>query len=133
MKTDNDSRSPEELRAAYPRMSFYGDGKSPSSSQHTSGPWHFMPEKPFVTAYCNETQKQEIVATVYSHSGEVLEWEANARLIAAAPCLLQVLEEINAMQITVPGYNSPSALLLRLAHMQSLARCGIEKAKGGAA
>ena len=61
------------------------------STQHTPGPWAITSEKPFVTAYCAQTDRPEVVATVYSHSGTAAEWLANARLIAAAPDLLAAL------------------------------------------
>jgi hypothetical protein len=63
-------------------------------TEHTQGPWQRVSDKPFLTAFCKETDRPEIVATIYSHSEEVKEWEANARLIAAAPDLLAVLKSL---------------------------------------
>jgi hypothetical protein len=95
MKTDNDSRSLEELKAVYPRTSFYGDRKG-SPPQHTPGPWHVETEHPAnVAAGGHELNSECRVLTtcgIISQSGDTLSRQkANARIIAAAPCLLSAL------------------------------------------
>jgi len=67
-------------------------------TEHTQGPWQRVSDKPFVTAFCKETDRPEIVATIYSHGGEVGEWEANAYLVAASPDLLAFAERVASWQ-----------------------------------
>jgi hypothetical protein len=54
---------------------------------------------------------------------------ANARLIAAAPTMMEALEEI-ANRGPVEGYESVAALRLRLVATQSIARAAMAKARG---
>jgi hypothetical protein len=91
-------------------------------TEHTQGPWQRVSDKPFVTAFCKETDRPEIVATIYSHSGEVGEWEANAHLVAASPDLL------SALVAMVNRYGDKSAFPTCDASIS--ARAAIAKAKG---
>ena len=99
-----------------------------SATQHTPGPWKAEGNGIF-------GQDGIYIGAAYSPvsfgakplCAEAL---ANACLIASAPDMLSALEEIASRQISVQGYNSPSALLLRLASVQSLARAAIARATG---
>ena len=101
-----------------------------STAQHTPGPWHIG--KRTFAPYIYGPKGEEVAGPSGFTSGHE-ETQANARLIAAAPDLLAALEEIASRQISVQGYNSPSALLLRLASVQSLARATIARATGAEA
>jgi hypothetical protein len=75
-------------------------------SKHTPGPWH-VPTGPFVTGLTVETRADEVTIPcpgsggAMSHTTTVCnldwhgtaEWEANARLIAASPDMLDALQE----------------------------------------
>lgn len=70
-----------------------------SISGHTPGPWRVLDDHPdraclHVSAADQEYPGLEIeVATVFSHNDK---FEANARLIAAAPTMLAKLKELRA-------------------------------------
>jgi hypothetical protein len=64
-------------------------------SNHTPGPWHYE-ESPLKTGWCVVTGNNYL-ADVHKHVGATADDardEANARLIAAAPELLEALEVI---------------------------------------
>lgn len=72
-------------------------------SRHTEGPWAFLPEecdKPYIrirgTVLGGRYKICNVLTPVYDgvHDREALETRANARLIASAPKLLSVLEQI---------------------------------------
>lgn len=63
-------------------------------SKHTPGPWYLMDDGDVVTEYTNHNNLNVVVAFA-PHEPEVAEginWRANARLIAAAPELLEAAQ-----------------------------------------
>ena len=96
-----------------------------SATQHTPGPWLKA-----VTGNVLDGRGCKVCTVDPLPGMNNREKESNACLIASAPDMLSALEEIASRQISVHGYNSPSALLLRLASVQSLARAAIARATG---
>ena len=60
-------------------------------SAHTPGPWTILPNTPHFVRAMHPAEGMQPVATVYHFGGELA---ANARLIAAAPELLEALEAV---------------------------------------
>ena len=58
---------------------------------HTPGPWTILPNTPHFVRAMHPAEGMQPVATVYHFDGELA---ANARLIAAAPELLEALEAV---------------------------------------
>jgi len=58
---------------------------------HTPGPWAILPNTPHFVRAMHPAEGMQPVATVYHFNGELA---ANARLIAAAPELLEALEAV---------------------------------------
>lgn len=81
------------------------------NKNHTSGPWHVAESpnhhSPFIT---NATGKGTIANSV--HGTTSAEQEANARLIAAAPELLEACE--TALENLAPLYSSEHLVMKRL-------------------
>jgi hypothetical protein len=67
-----------------------------SGYTHTPGPWFLDPERPFVVQAPDATDYPWKVADVASDCGSGDQPIANARLVAAAPDLLEALQEIIA-------------------------------------
>jgi len=76
-----------------------------SENKHTPGPWATMPEevdRPYIRIRGTRLGGRYKVANVLTpdhegvHAREAVETRANAKLIAAAPDLLEVLHEIAA-------------------------------------
>jgi hypothetical protein len=86
---------------------------------------HPVAHEPITTRVVNLSSYRRIFE-VYDYYNEA---ERNFQLILGAPELLAALEEI-ATRGPVPGYDSASALRLRLVATQSIARAAIAKAKG---
>ena len=61
------------------------------SAAHTPGPWTILPNTPHFVRAMHPAEGMQPVATVYHFDGELA---ANARLIAAAPTLLEALEAV---------------------------------------
>jgi hypothetical protein len=99
---------------------------------HTPGLWHInMLEAD--TGLHSVHSSAGCIAECHRGVGDCIsvdEREANARLIAAAPELLEALREI-ADRGPVPGYGRADALRLRLIATQTIARAAIAKATGG--
>ena len=70
--------------------------------KHTPGPWEQKHQGMLCQIAINSDS--DTLATVYGESGENL---ANARLIAAAPELLEALLRLRAAFVVVAGANSP--------------------------
>lgn len=72
--------------------------------KHTPGPWHVDPKAPEESFFedVNILRHDGLAVAVCVHNGDIVppEPEANARLIAAAPDLLEALRELFA---TVQG------------------------------
>lgn len=104
------------------------------SAQHTPGPWHWDSDPikgdPLGRVrYRVTTTGKTVTQCYYSSSDEQAEWDA--RLIAAAPELLQALQiTYDALCISYPLHSSD--MDKRLAIMEQ-ARAAITKATGGAA
>jgi hypothetical protein len=88
---------------------------------HTPGPWTAEGENNCWVDGCNAEGQTALVAKVSFGSPATQEQRANARLIAAAPELLEALKEM-LLQHGVRGGNGPSAK----------ARAAIKKATGAA-
>ena len=100
-----------------------------TGEKHTPGPWHVDPTAP--EAYyqdVNVLRHSGLAVAVALHNGDIApaEVEANARLIAAAPDLLEV-----AMRILERGYVSEHIEEERGDHLALVA--AIAKATGRAA
>jgi hypothetical protein len=68
-----------------------------SATKYTPGPWSFEDESPHI----NKVRSQgDIIAQVIGDSPEA---DANARLIAAAPDMLEALEAVYRWQIEAIG------------------------------
>jgi hypothetical protein len=99
-----------------------------SEIKHTPGPWFFSGKNPdcevrYVSLCIDEPFMAEI-ATLYHGEGE--EQEANARLIAAAPEMLEALMALNDLR----GAWSPPDDVIKAAWAK--ARAAIAKATGAA-
>jgi hypothetical protein len=88
---------------------------------HTPGPW-FYDEESFV---CSDGPD---IASVTKAASE---WEANARLIAAAPDLLAALQEITKYNTIYASDDSAYSRAFRARAFRA-ARAAIAKATGGA-
>jgi len=62
-------------------------------TKHTKGPWHWAVSPQMVKAYIG-ANKTHYIAEVLTHEWKFEETEANARLIASAPDMLEVLEKL---------------------------------------
>lgn len=73
--------------------------------QHTPGPWEFSREdvenKPNYHFIIEDTKGERVIATVHGNDGE-----ANARLIAAAPELLEALKALTEHLTDKGGYST---------------------------
>jgi len=64
-----------------------------TDNQHTPGPWR-------AKGHCIETEEYSFNWVASVQTSNVPEWEANARLIAAAPELLEALQAV----VALPGF-----------------------------
>ncbi|TLX12106.1 hypothetical protein [Rhizobium sp. MHM7A] len=78
-----------------------------TESKHTPGPWHVDPKSPEESFFedVNVLRHDGLAIAVCVHNGDILppEPEANARLIAAAPDLLEALKEFASMPCETDG------------------------------
>lgn len=115
-------------------------------AQHTPGPWKFSRWDQFGDArfYISQqecapyTPNYSDVATLIAEtpSGELVKiQEANARLIAAAPDLLEALKELSRSFIGTysDDQRSDDEINNHREHWERMARAAITKAEGGAA
>jgi len=86
-----------------------------TDNQHTPGPWR-------AKGHCIETEEYSFNWVASVQTSNVPEWEANARLIAAAPELLDALQSILDIE--------PSGLSNEERQLYALARAAIAKATG---
>jgi endonuclease III len=95
--------------------------------KHTPGPWNY--DRSGYSLYVNSGRE---LVTALSMDGKRLETsEANARLIAAAPDLLDVAKEANA---ELERLNDPRGFVsMRQERIMEKARAAIAKATGGEA
>ena len=97
-------------------------------SNHTPGPWHYE-ESPMKTGWCVVTGNNYL-ADVHKHVGAMVDDvqdEANARLIASAPELLEALESMVAEFDNLNRALDPE---LSVDRPRILARAAIAKVKG---
>jgi hypothetical protein len=99
---------------------------------HTPGPWHVDPKSPEESFFedVNILRHDGLAIAVCVHNGDILppEPEANARLIAAAPELLAVLQDIVAANGMRPGH----VAYLSRSDIAAMAQSAIAKAEGTA-
>lgn len=91
-------------------------------TQHTPGPWHLSKGKNYVrklSPTLTDAPQDYNICELNCMVGNP-EFEANARLIAAAPDMLEALEEIAA------NWGNPARALKRLASVKA----AIAKARG---
>ncbi|MDT3468959.1 hypothetical protein [Stenotrophomonas maltophilia] len=86
-------------------------------SKHTPGPWAYQEDSDAYTHIVRGPNNRFICQLAQVTSAEI---EANARLIAAAPELLEALERILKGALSLPRF------------AEELARAAIAKATGGA-
>ena len=86
---------------------------------HTPGPWHVNP----LLDRCINTETKPVATAIQTHVRRT-EWRANARLIAAAPELLE------ACKLLVNNMDKMDFALALPATMR-IARAAIAKAEGG--
>jgi hypothetical protein len=103
-------------------------------SKHTPGPWKVLTKlgkKRVAVCTDNTAPKQAVIAEMNNQSVEVdyNERICNARLIAAAPDLLEALNNCDLLA----GYQSDNYqdLSLALGEIRTIARAAIAKATGG--
>jgi len=63
-------------------------------SAHTKGPWMALPDNPKVEAWWHVSDGEDFICQMFSKHGEFDNAKANARLIAAAPDLLEALQYV---------------------------------------
>lgn len=102
------------------------------SANHTPGPWHFV-DSPLKTGWLIVVGGNYL-ADVHKHIGTTADDvrdESNARLIAAAPELLEALESLLAVSECADetGYVEDCGFV-DLEKVQANARAAINKAKG---
>ena len=100
-------------------------------SKHTPGPWEQVADSiKSRTADCVVVRLPAQTDRVGDESPEQIErWDADARLIAAAPELLEALEQI--VEVNGPGrIYKLNELGMLVSTMLSIARAAIAKAKG---
>lgn len=98
------------------------------SGQHTPGPWHTYKTTTYIAI---RAQARIQVAQLWKSKRAPIDQEADARLIASAPDLLEALNQINMLAC----YASEEATETReavLLHIGETARAAIAKAEGGA-
>ena len=117
-------------------MSTITEVPAPTSPAHTPGPWEVGGK---VGLYCDDVQitsnKEPVAIAVPRRSYDIMslarrspaELAANARLIAAAPTLLEALEELERLTVWVGGQN-PVHDAIESAKRK--ARAAIAKARG---
>lgn len=99
---------------------------------HTSGPWSFMED----CVDNNVWAKTALIASVNQHEHETNTSKANARLIAAAPDLLNacqsILDELSSwVWETVDGKDYPFGVSCEYAaYLKNLIKPAVQKAKG---
>ena len=93
----------------------------------TKGPWRVDPKRSLrVVAGADDT-----IASTGNQASLRDEWEANARLIAAAPALVEALAELNdALDDGLCNSSTPGFDKGRLDRAQSAARAALLAAKG---
>jgi hypothetical protein len=111
-----------------------------SAAQHTPGPWIAVEKFGFIGSiqggvireYANGTSQDQLfmVCCVQDDNGGRTATNANARLIAAAPDLLEVLKEIVGFWDSIVPIDCVNDCVNDL-HVK--ARAAIAKAEGGAA
>ena len=92
---------------------------------HTPGPWAILPNTPHFVRAMHPADGMQPVATVYHFGGDG-ELAANARLIAAAPELLEALERISTAYDETLRHPIAAPLLQAV----YAARAAIAKARG---
>jgi len=100
-----------------------------TKAKHTPGPWRHIRQRAADDSHDVTAPGWGVVATCGRQSCDDGVIAANARLIAAAPAMLEALRDI-AGRGPVPGYGSAGALLVRLAGIQSIARAAVAAATG---
>ena len=106
-------------------------------SKHTAGPWTLVPQSngASMVAHEYETGKQmnpkglRLISMMLARRDSLQEDEANARLIAAAPDLLEALRDIAAVS-SDPG-NRDMTFSEAVAHMTEVARAAIAALENG--
>ena len=106
-------------------------------SDFTPGPWNFHPSDEYVNSFDVMCEEGYYVATTHDGVREDKNADANARLIAAAPDLLEALQwyEAKAVQMGRAAIDQDSKLLLELmkeiaVEYGAQARAAIAKATG---
>ncbi len=93
-------------------------------NKHTPGPWQFLPEecdKPYIrirgTVLGGRYKIANVITPSYEgvHEREAVQTRANARLIAAAPELLEALKMLVADWCDETGMSTPSHESVRFA------------------
>jgi hypothetical protein len=95
------------------------------SGQHTPGPWNILSPKGTLAGWRIASNDDCTVAFVVERLNNDAA-DSNARLIAAAPELLEALKEC----ITPLGSDSEQQLRERLCNINGIARAAIAKAEG---
>lgn len=75
----------------------FGGYRTMSESKHTPGPWHISPNQDFVR-YTQSDGTHPNICGLHCFGGPEEEWDANARLIAAAPDGYALAQHILALE-----------------------------------
>ena len=106
-----------------------------TTTTHTPGPWEIVKDRDSTQSYVTYRIGRAAISTekgvTCSNSSALMsveEAEANARLIAAAPDLLEALQDCLALMV-----NGPDGCADDPIRIETVARAAIAKAEGGAA
>ena len=96
---------------------------NPAPRQHTPGPWTILPNTPHFVRAMHPTEGMQPIATVYHFDGELA---ANARLIAAAPELLEACKKalmvITSIKEVLKSDGMPSMLKIEKEIQQAISK-----------
>jgi hypothetical protein len=103
-----------------------------SASKHAPGPWQFYADVPSTDPnwhIVTNASRMRVLANVHIEPGNAVDL-ANARLIAAAPELLEALQKFLSAQTLLPELSGPAAV--EMIGAAQAARRAIAKATGSA-
>ena len=117
----------------HPCAAIRSEGVNSMTKAHTPGPWATYGEATFAGHKVVDKNKRSVAAFASNGTRPADERNANARLIAAAPELLEAAKEhLAASEYSMSGEDDVAAML-RFGDAEKALRAAIAKAAGGAA